>query len=131
MRLNGDMLVRRTEDMTYEAIGRRIAALREAVSKSRELGFAGGDPLSQATFARLAGIANNTLNQWEMGRGRPGLEGAIQLALRYGVTLDWIYFGDAGGLPHHWAVSLQEELAKLPEAKVRTFPERKVKRKSA
>lgn len=55
--------------------------------------------LTQAEFGRRAGIAANTLNQWERAKGRPGLDQALLLCEAFGLTLDWIYRGDPSGLP--------------------------------
>lgn len=104
------MLNRDERQMTNEALGRRIRALHAWASRERERTSPSEGPLSQAKFAGLAGIKNNTLNQWAMGHGRPGLDEAIKLALRWSITLDWIYFGDLGGLPHRTALELTEEL---------------------
>lgn len=47
----------------------------------------------------MAGIAPNTYNQWEKGKQPPALDQAIRLCDVHGLTLDWIYLGDASGLP--------------------------------
>jgi DNA-binding XRE family transcriptional regulator len=62
--------------------------------------------LSQAEFADAAGIARNTYNQWERGKGRPQLDGAIALCRAFNLTLDWIYFGDMAGLSYQLAQKL-------------------------
>lgn len=62
--------------------------------------------LSQAEFADAAGIARNTYNQWERGKGRPQLDGAIALCRAFNLTLDWIYFGDMNGLSYQLAQKL-------------------------
>ena len=62
--------------------------------------------LSQSEFAEKAGLARNTYNQWEKGKGRPQLDGAIALCSVYNLTLDWIYFGDKSGLPYALAQQL-------------------------
>ena len=64
--------------------------------------------LSQAEFGRRAGIAANTLNQWERAKGRPGLDQALLLCEAFGLTLDWIYRGDPSGLPFRIASGLQK-----------------------
>ena len=50
--------------------------------------------LNQTALCARADLAKNTYNQWECGRGRPGLDYAIRLCDAFGLTLDWIYFGD-------------------------------------
>ena len=117
------MIDRQPSEMTHEAIGRRIKALRAWVNRDSARTSPREEPLSQAKFAGLAGLKNNTLNQWEMGHGRPNLDGAIKLALRWRVTLDWVYFGDPGGLPHHMATQLAEEVARIRATETTTKQE--------
>lgn len=74
-----------------EGIGNRIKAIRLALD------------MNQTEFARRAGIALNTYNQYESGKSRPQLDIAIKICTTYGVTLDWIYLGDPSGLPHRTA----------------------------
>jgi DNA-binding XRE family transcriptional regulator len=82
---------------SFEAIGRRLLATRLA------LGFE-----SQLEFATAAGVSPQALNNYERGRSRPSLEIALSLCDRFGLTLDWIYRGDAGGLPHRLAQTLTQ-----------------------
>lgn len=63
--------------------------------------------LGQNEFARRAGIASNTYNQYEQGKNIPRLDIANQLCDQYGITLDWIYRGDASGLPLHLATAIR------------------------
>jgi DNA-binding XRE family transcriptional regulator len=81
-------------EKTLQAIAHRLERTREALG------------LSQSEFADKAGIARNTYNQWEKGKGRPQLDGAIALCTAYGLTLDWIYFGQMAGLPYQTAQKL-------------------------
>lgn len=55
--------------------------------------------LTPIEFARAAGISIAAYSNWENARGRPGLTQAIRLATVHGLTLDWLYLGDASGLP--------------------------------
>jgi DNA-binding XRE family transcriptional regulator len=79
---------------SLDAIARRLERTRVALD------------LSQSEFADKAGIARNTYNQWEKGKGRPQLDGAIALCNAYSLTLDWIYFGQMAGLPYQVASKL-------------------------
>jgi DNA-binding XRE family transcriptional regulator len=72
---------------SLDAIAARLRATREAFG------------LGQNEFARRAGIASNTYNQYEQARNLPRLDFANQICDTYGVTLDWIYRGDPSGLP--------------------------------
>jgi transcriptional regulator with XRE-family HTH domain len=73
------------------AIATRLRITREAFG------------LGQNEFARRAGIASNTYNQYEQGKNVPRLDIANQICDEYGITLDWIYRGDISGLPLHIA----------------------------
>lgn len=79
---------------SLDAIARRLERTRVALG------------LTQSEFADKAGIARNTYNQWEKGKGRPQLDGAIALCHVYNLTLDWIYFGETSGLPYQVASKL-------------------------
>ncbi len=68
------------------AIGERLELVRTAMGKN------------QKAFANAAGVASNTYNQYTTGTNSPALEEAHKLCDRWGLTLDWIYRGDARGL---------------------------------
>jgi transcriptional regulator with XRE-family HTH domain len=70
-----------------ERIGERLAALRDMLG------------LKQAQIAEIIGISQPQWNQYERGKRKLTIEVAASIAKTYGVTLDWLYFGDAGGLP--------------------------------
>ena len=67
-------------------IARRIEALMTALDHN------------QTSFALLVGISQPALNNYLKGIRRPDLDVAIQMQLRTGVTLDWLYLGDRAGL---------------------------------
>jgi DNA-binding XRE family transcriptional regulator len=89
-----------TSPRSTDAIGARLLTTREVL---------GYDGRQQASYANQAGIAPNRYNQWERGHVRINLDGAMQLCLRYGLTLDWIYFGDRSCLPSRIAEKLPPE----------------------
>lgn len=91
----------RAAPTSVKAIGNRLQATRQALG------------LSQAEICRLTGIAPNTWNQWERGVGRPELDKAFELCKTLGVTLDWIYRGNPGGLPF----DLAQKVLKAPESR--------------
>jgi len=68
-------------------IGRRLQALLTALGHN------------QTSFAQLVGISQPALNNYLKGIRRPDIDVAIQIQLRTGVTLDWLYLGDRAGLP--------------------------------
>ena len=68
---------------SLEATGKRLKALRDALDLSQDdLGTAIGNPNGSALFSPI-----------ERGNHRIGLDTALALCRRYGVTLDWIYRG--------------------------------------
>lgn len=87
-----DMVI---EEETAEAIGRRLRAARLA------LGYTDKDK-----FAQDAGIGPQTYGPWELGRREISREGAKLLRRRYGLSLDFIYFGNMDALPHKIAKHL-------------------------
>lgn len=68
-------------------IGKRIHALMAALDHN------------QTSFALLVGISQPALNNYLKGIRRPDIDVAIQMQLRTGITLDWLYLGDRSGLP--------------------------------
>ena len=50
--------------------------------------------LSQRQLAEIAGITQQTVNNYEMNRARPGYEILIRLAGYFGVSLDYLILGD-------------------------------------
>lgn len=87
------------ENRTFEAIGKRLKAIREITK------------LSQKDFAARAGIRDTTYNQYERGVSQPKVEYAYALCDTYGLTLDWIYNGDPSGLPFRYTKELFKENA--------------------
>lgn len=83
----------RSEDMVN--IAARLKALREALD------------LSQAEMCRRIGATPPQWNNWERATARIRVDVAIRLAQTFGVTLDWIYTGDARMMPH----SLMERIS--------------------
>ena len=65
--------------------------------------------LSQADFAKRAGIAKTTYNNFETGVQRPSLNAAMRLREVYGISLDFIYCGSLDTLPHKIAVALSSK----------------------
>lgn len=55
--------------------------------------------LDQAGYAKRAGFTRQQVGNWMAGTGRIGLDGALKLHDIFGLSLDWIYLGDAETLP--------------------------------
>ena len=68
-------------------IGVRLKALRDTTR------------LKQTPFADDIGVTQSAWSQYESGKRQITLDVAVTLVERFGVTLDWIYFGDSSGLP--------------------------------
>lgn len=86
-----------------KSIGKRIILIREAMG------------MKAADFARHVGFTSQNLANYETGFRRPELDKALLLVKRTGATLDFIYLGDASGLP-----------MRLTSKMARTEAERKV-----
>jgi transcriptional regulator with XRE-family HTH domain len=82
-----------------EAFGKRLKLLREVC----------GYP-SQQTFADALGMEKGTLGQYEAGRSYPKPDVLGRIRQLTGATVDWLYFGDAGGLPVALAQRIQEAI---------------------
>lgn len=63
--------------------------------------------LEQGDFGRRAGLKPNTYNMIELGKRLPSIEVAIALAEAHRLTLDFIFRGDAGDLPHSIASAVE------------------------
>lgn len=80
-----------------EAVGKRIKALRERV------------PLQQQQLARQLNITKSTLNAYESGKRTLTTESAKRLRRRFGVTVDWLFFGDMQVTGHDLMLQLGPE----------------------
>lgn len=69
---------------TREKIAARLIALRDEVN------------MDQQTFARAIGVEKNTYNPFETGKRRLSFEVACLIKRRFGVSIDWLFFGDMG-----------------------------------
>lgn len=83
-----------TDTESREAIAARLKATRLALG------------LSQVELCKRADVATNTYNQWEKDAQRISIDGALNLCRAFRITLDWIYRGDASGLPFDLASAL-------------------------
>lgn len=55
--------------------------------------------LDQKPYADKARITRGQLHCWETGKHRVSLDGALALRKAYGLSLDFLYTGDAETLP--------------------------------
>lgn len=70
-----------------EATARRIKITREALR------------LRPVDISRATGITRPQYANYEAGLSRPNIEDAIRFSETFGISLDWIYKGDASKLP--------------------------------
>ena len=84
-----------------KVIGRRLKGLRAALEIK-----------TQTAFAAEIGVDKSTYNPWETGARPLTFEGALLIRRRFGIPLDYLYFGDHGGLP----VRVHQRLAELDAA---------------
>lgn len=77
-----------------EDIARRLVAAREHFGKS------------QTDFAEDLNIAKNTLNGYETAARQLTIETAKRIRDRFGVSVDWLLFGDVGQPSHDLALKL-------------------------
>ena len=61
---------------------------------------------NQRDFALGANVEPKSYSQWESGKFRISINGAIRLRERYGLSLDFIYCGSLVSLPHGLANKL-------------------------
>ena len=87
-------------------VGRRLRAVREVLG------------LGQGEFGRRAGLNPNAYNMIELGQKLPSIETAIALCRAHRLTLDYIFLGDAGDLPH----SVGRAIEAMNQARIGTEP---------
>lgn len=71
---------------TKTEVGYRIRLLRNSCEET------------QAGMANRLSSKHNTINQYENAASLPSVEMEVRLKAVYGVTIDWIRFGDVSGL---------------------------------
>lgn len=68
-------------------VGRRIKVLRLAFEHS------------QSSLARHLNMSPNAISQMESGISRPATDVEIRLKAAFGLTIDWVRFGEMAGMP--------------------------------
>jgi transcriptional regulator with XRE-family HTH domain len=81
---------------TNRAVAQRIKLLR------RVLG------MNQSQFATFLGVQQQRLSNVENGINPLSRDLAFRIRERTGVTTDWLWFGDARGMPYQLARDLEE-----------------------
>ena len=77
--------------------------------------------MRQVDLARELGWSQQKWGQWENGKRNPNVADMIELAERYGVTLDYIYRGDMSRLPEWMAKNIRELAASDPSCRSRSW----------
>lgn len=75
-------------------VANRLAALREKLN------------LDQSAFAKSLGIEKNTYNAYERGKRSLTIETAKKIRRRYGISVDWLLFGDLGQPNHQFLLGI-------------------------
>lgn len=83
-------------DSDFE-VANRLAALREKLG------------LDQVDFAKALGIEKNTYNAYERGKRPLSIETAKKIRRRYGVSIDWLLFGDIGQPNHQFLLTIEPQ----------------------
>lgn len=89
-----------------ERVGRRIRALRIVWE------------ISQSEMARHMGVVPHAISQVESGIYRPSADLEVRIKAAFGVTTDWIKFGDIVGIPSDLARRLAKALHLLESGKI-------------
>tara|TARA_R100001086_G_scaffold231944_1_gene152913 strand:+ start:65 stop:334 length:270 start_codon:yes stop_codon:yes gene_type:complete len=82
------------EVYSKENVAKRLKWLRETTG------------LTQSAFADSINVTPTVYNNWETGRQRLSLEGALSLNKVYGTTLDFLFLARRGDLPPELIKSL-------------------------
>lgn len=82
------------EVASAENVAKRLIWVREFIG------------LSQKEFAASIGVQPALMNNWERGRHRLSLEGALKINAVYGTTLDFLYLNRRSSLPVEMAKAL-------------------------
>jgi len=83
-----------TGDDSREAVAARLRRVREVLG------------IDQKTFGMMAGLLPQTYGPFETGRRDLTLTAAKALRQAHGVSLEFLFFGEIGDLPHRIASKL-------------------------
>jgi transcriptional regulator with XRE-family HTH domain len=98
-------------------VANRLIALREKLQQD------------QKTFAESLGIEKNTYNAYERGKRPLTIESAKKIRKKYGISTDWLLYGDLGQPNHGFIMQIEAERA--PAAKREPAKPAKKKRAAA
>ena len=96
------MMKRIFTDTSPEYVAKRLQLFRKSLG------------MRQVDLARELSWSQQKWGQWENARRTPNIPDMIEIADRYGVTLDYIYRGDMSRLPEWMAKKIRELVASDP-----------------
>lgn len=82
----------------YKEIGWRLKKVREFYD------------MNQVDFAKNADLSNSQYNNWETGKQRLSLSGALRIKSKYDVSLDYLYLGILSAL----SINMRNALSSSP-----------------
>lgn len=92
-------LLNQDKPRSVDAISERLELTRRALG------------MTQRAFALNAGLTPPAYNNWKKGLSRPDLDAAFMLCDAYGLTIEWVYEGDASRLPAQLVEKLRKVIA--------------------
>lgn len=98
-------------------VANRLIALREKLQQD------------QKTFAESLGIEKNTYNAYERGKRPLTIESAKKIRKKYGISTDWLLYGDLGQPNREFIMQIEAE--RVPVAKREPAKSPKKKRAAA
>lgn len=89
-------------------VSNRLAALREKLQ------------MDQVAFAKSLGIEKNTYNAYERGKRPLTMETAKRIRKKYGISTDWLLYGDIGQPNHQFILTIEPPAEAPPVRKKRS-----------
>ena len=80
--------------------------------------------MSQSEMARQLNLAPNTISQFETGVSRPSQDVETRIKAAFGVTVDWIRYGEMSGLSSDLIRKLEEASVNIRRPKERARDKR-------
>ena len=84
-------------------VANRLVALREKLQQD------------QKTFAHSLGIEKNTYNAYERGKRPLTIETAKKIRKKYGISTDWLLYGDLGQPNSQFIMQIEAERAPVAQ----------------
>lgn len=94
-------------------VANRLVALREQLKQD------------QKTFANSLGIEKNTYNAYERGKRPLTIETAKKIRRKYGISVDWLLFGDLGQPNREFIMQIEAERTPVADREPAKSPKKK------